>query len=95
MTISLPHDKTDLCAARFHAASAAEHLLAAYWAAGRDDDTARYLLTQAHEQFAKMAEILGYTATRTAGDVAALRARKMNAELPAAQAEVLKLKWMI
>lgn len=95
MTISFPHDETDLCVARYHAASAAEHLFAAYWSACRDDDIARYLLTQAHEQFAKMAEILGYTVTRTAGDAAARRAHQMNAELPAAQAEVLKLKGMI
>lgn len=95
MTISLPHDKTDLCAARFHAAAAAEHLFAAYWAAGRDDDTARYLLTHAHEQFAKLAEVLGYSVTRTAGDTAAHRTRQMNAELPAAQRAMLQLKGMI
>lgn len=95
MTISLPHDKTDLCAARYHAASTAEHLFAAYWAAGRDDDTARYLLTHAHEQFAKLAEVLGYSVTRTAGEAAAHRARQMNAELPEATREVLKLKGMI
>lgn len=95
MTISLPHDKLDLYAARYHAASAAEHLFAAYWAVDRDDDTARYLLAEAHRQFAQMADILGYTVTQTADEAAAYRARQMNAELPADQAEVLKLKGMI
>lgn len=98
MTINLPSDKTELCAARFHAAAAAEHLFAAYWSAGRNDDTARYLLTHAHERFAKLAEVLGYSVTRAPvdrGDAAAHRARQMNAELPADQAEVLKLKGMI
>lgn len=95
MTINLPSDKTDLCTARYHAASAAEHLFAAYWMAGRDGDTARYLLTHAHEQFARLAEVLGYTVTRVDGDAAAHRARQMNAELPEATSDILKLKGMI
>lgn len=91
--IELPRDKTDLCEARYHAASAAEHLFAAYWAADRDNGTALFLLTEAHSQFAKMAEALGYTITRTAGPDT--RARQMNAELPEATPEVLAAKGMI
>ena len=92
--IELPRDKTDLCEARYHAASAAEHLFAAYWAADRNNGTALFLLTEAHSQFAKMAEALGYTITRTAGPDT-LRTRPMNAELPEATPEVLAAKGMI
>lgn len=95
--MELPQDKTELVSARFHAASAAEHLFAAYWAADRDAPTAEYLLGIAHEQFAKLALIMGYTIKHVsdAGDAAAYRARQMNAELPQATRDVLALKGMI
>jgi hypothetical protein len=95
--MELPYDKTELCAAGTYAGNVADRFNAAYWLADRDNETAKYLLRLAHDDFAKLAQAMGYAITPVAvvGDAAAYRARQMNAELPEATRDVLKLKGMI
>lgn len=59
--MKLPHDKTELVSAGIYASNTAEHLNAAYWLADRDNETAKYLLGLAHDEFAKLAKVMGYT----------------------------------
>lgn len=64
MTITLPADKIDITAGQYEAEQIAKTLHAAYWMQGRADDAALYLLTEAHKQFAQMADAMGYTIAR-------------------------------
>lgn len=95
--MELPLDKTELVSAGTYAGNAAERLNAAYWLAGRDNETAKYLLRLAHDDFAKLAKAMGCAITPVVvvGEAAAHRARQMNAELPEATRDILKLKGMI
>jgi hypothetical protein len=61
--ITLPEDKASILSGRHAASGLSENLHAAYWLAGRDDDTALYLLKAAHESLASLADAMGYTLT--------------------------------
>ena len=64
--ITLPAEKIVLLQGREAANCIQQNLTAAYWLMGRDDDTAIYKLTAAHDDFAKLAAAMGYTIARKA-----------------------------
>jgi hypothetical protein len=59
--ITLPENAVDILSGKCAASDLSENLHAAYWLAGRDDDTALYLLKAAHGDLAKLADAMGYT----------------------------------
>lgn len=75
MTRVLPDDAVAILAGRHEAGQIEAAINAAYWLHGRDNDTALYLLNEAHLRFAEMALAMGYTITpvaaRTRDDQAA------------------------
>lgn len=61
MNRQLPATAVEVLAGRHEAEHIAGHLNAAYWLHSRDDATALFLLEKAHEEFAALADALGYT----------------------------------
>ena len=61
MSRSLPENAVAVLAGRFEAQEILQHLSAAFWLHGRDDHTALFLLNKAHENFAALADAMGYT----------------------------------
>lgn len=64
--LALPADPVTLLDGRHPSREIADCLHLAYWLHGRDNGTALYHLTQAHEQLHKLAAALGYTVQRVA-----------------------------
>ena len=62
--ITLPAEKIVLIRGRESSNLIQQNLTAAYWLMGRDDHTAIYKLTAAHDDFAKLADAMGYTIAR-------------------------------
>jgi hypothetical protein len=63
MTVTLPKNAVDLLAGIGRGGDIAKALHTAYWLHGRDDGAALYHLRMAHQQFAALAEALGYEIT--------------------------------
>lgn len=61
MTHQLPATAIELLAAKGGGSAIDESLILAYWMFDRSDSTALFHFIKAHEQFAKMADALGYT----------------------------------
>ena len=61
MTITLPTEAIDILAGRHNAVAISEALIIAYWMHGRSDPTARHHMIEAHREFARLADALGYT----------------------------------
>jgi hypothetical protein len=66
--ITLPAEPIDMMAGRFEAESIVKDLYAAYWLRGREDETALFLFQKAHQEFAAMADAMGYTITPKAAE---------------------------
>jgi hypothetical protein len=86
---ALPADAVAVLAGRCEGRSISEILTAAYWLCGRDNATALYLLAQAHDQFAQMADAMGYTIARKPDHTAAIAAL---AEIDRIKAEIAALE---
>jgi hypothetical protein len=63
MIRALPENPVELLNGRHEADRISANLNTAFWMHGRDDDTARFLLYEAHKEFAALAEALGYAIT--------------------------------
>jgi hypothetical protein len=75
MNRQLPATAVEVLAGHHQAEQISGHLNAAYWLHGRDDATALFLLEKAHDEFAALADALGYViAPKPAPDAPALRA---------------------
>lgn len=61
MTRQLPATAVEMIAAKGDGSAIDESLILAYWLFGRDDYAALFHFIKAHEQFAKLADALGYT----------------------------------
>ena len=61
MTHTLPDTAVELLKGKNHAEHIVEAMAVAYWMHGRDDHTAQYHLASIHEEFASLADALGYT----------------------------------
>lgn len=64
MTISLPKDAVTVLAGRHAAQQISDNISAAYWLHGRDSATAAFLWGHVHDEFAQLADALGYTIAR-------------------------------
>ena len=61
MTRQLPATAAELLAAKGDGVAIDESLILAYWLFYRDGSAALFHFIKAHEQFAKLADALGYT----------------------------------
>ena len=77
--LTLPENNVDCLNGRGYAQTLAERAACAFWLHGKDDDTALFLLNSVHEEFAKLADALGYDVTpRDAMDRANAVIARMN-----------------
>jgi hypothetical protein len=61
--MTLPETAVEVLAGRCDAEQIAQMLVSAYWLHGRDDSCSLFLLQKAHDEFAKLADALGYDVT--------------------------------
>lgn len=59
--ITLPAEAVDVLRGSYGAGRMFQDMNAAFWLHGRDDSAALHLLREVHENFARIADALGYT----------------------------------
>ena len=85
MTINLPATSVEILAGRHQAGKILENISAAFWLHGRDNETSLFLFKSVHDEFAELADALGYNVTRR--DAVTLVVREIVAPLHHASAD--------